>query len=217
MFRDREDAGIRLALKLMKFKNENPLIIALPRGGVPVGYEIAKGLEAELDIIIVRKLGAPYNPELAVGALVEGEPPQVVRNENIIEYLGVTEEFLQESIKQQNEEIVRRQKLYREGKVITNPEDRTVILVDDGIATGATMKVALKGIKAKKPEKIIVAVPVGPPDVIHSLREEADEVICLNMPQYLYAIGEHYEDFSQTTDEEVVVLLSAAKKFVKAK
>lgn len=217
MYKNREDAGMRLALKLMDYKDENPLVIALPRGGVPVGYVIAKMLEAELDIIIVRKLGAPYNPELAIGAVVEGEPPQVVRNESIIEYLGVTREFIQDSIDAQNQEITRRQKLYREGRVVSSPANRTVILVDDGIATGATMKVAIKGIKAKNPKRLIVAVPVGPSDVIASLKEDADEVICLSVPAYMYAIGEHYQNFSQTTDEEVIALLSSAKKFVKAK
>lgn len=216
MFDDREDAGNKLAKRLAKYKGKNPLIIALPRGGVPVAYIIAQELNAELDVIIVRKLGAPGNPELGIGALVEGNPPQKILNEGIIFHLGVTDDFIDEESEEQSIEILRRATVYRGGRGLADMSGRTVIVVDDGIATGATIKAAIKGIRTQNPDKIIVAVPVAPPDVLYALQDLAEEVICVEKPEFLYAIGAYYRDFDQVTDDEVVFMLEEARKFVKA-
>lgn len=216
MFRDREDAGNQLAEKLSEYRGQNPLVIALPRGGVPVAYVVAKSLGAELDVIIVRKLGAPGNPELGIGALVEGNPPQRILNEGIIFHLGVPDDFIEEETEDQKREIERRSRVYRGGRQIADMSGRTVIVVDDGIATGATIKAALKGIKAANPDRIVVAVPVAPPDVLYALEEMADDVVCVERPEFLYAIGAYYRDFEQVTDSEVIGMLEEARKFIKA-
>lgn len=215
LFNDREDAGNQLADKLLKYKDQNPLIIALPRGGVPVAYVISEALSAELDVIIVRKLGAPGNPELGIGALVEGNPPQKILNEGIIFHLGVTDDFIDRESEEQNKEILRRATVYRGGRGLADMSGRTVIVVDDGIATGATIKAALKGIKAQNPDKIIVAVPVAPPDILYALTEIADEVICVERPEFLYAIGAYYRNFDQVTDDEVIYMLEQSRKPLK--
>lgn len=213
MFKNRQEAAVVLAEKLLKYKDEEPVIIALPRGGVPVGYEIARKLKAKLDIIIVRKLGAPGNEELAIGALVEAKEPQALFNDEIVRMLGVSQEYIDKAIARQTQEIQRRQNLYRHGETITDVNGRVVIIVDDGIATGATMRSAIKALRSRKPKKIVVAVPVAPADTIEVIKREADEVVVLQVPEIFYAVGAHYEDFAQTTDEEVVVLLRLARDF----
>lgn len=213
MFKDRVDAGERLAdavARLGPFKN--PIVLALPRGGVPVGYRVAKRIHAPLDVIIVRKLGAPFNEEFAIGALVEGEPERVVLNEEAIYRLGVDRAYLDRVIAKEREELHRRQRLYR-GTVnpLKSLEGKTVILVDDGIATGYTIKAAIAAIKEQNPARIVVAVPVAPADVIPELRRIADDVVVLEVPEPFWAVGAHYERFDQTSDEEVIELLNEMK------
>jgi putative phosphoribosyl transferase len=210
MFIDRKDAGQQLAGALEKMHLEAPVVLALPRGGVPVGFEVASRLKAPLDIMVVRKLGAPGQPELGLGAMVDGDNPQSVLNEEIIRELEVSPEYLRREIDSELKEIRRRQDLYRKGRPSIEVAGRTAIVVDDGIATGGSIRAALRGVRRKAPAKLVLAVPLAPPDTIESLRPEADEIVCLETPALFYAIGEFYEDFSQTTDKEVIDLLDAA-------
>jgi putative phosphoribosyl transferase len=212
MFYDRRQAGKRLAEKLLRYKDEQPVILALPRGGVPVAFEVAMKLRAPLDIVIVRKLGAPGQKELAIGALVEAKKPLVFLNNYIMNALQVNESYLEEEIANKTEEMKRRQKMYRGEEQRTPLKNKTVIVVDDGIATGASMRAALMGLRADEPKKIILAVPVAPPDIIEELEQLVDEVVCLETPAIFFAVGEHYTDFSQTTDDEVIALLDEAKE-----
>lgn len=212
MFSDRKEAGRELAAALMKFKSEAPVVLAIPRGGVPVGYEVALALQAPLDIIVARKLGAPGQHELGLGAIVDGDHPQSVLNEDIIRELGVSTQYIQKEIESELKEIRRRQTAYRKGRAAVQVAGRTVIVVDDGIATGGSIRAALRGVKRMSPKKVILAVPVAPSDTIESLRPEADEIICLDTPLYFMAIGEFYEDFSQTSDEEVIELLEMSAR-----
>jgi putative phosphoribosyl transferase len=214
MFHDRKEAGQRLAEELLRYKHELPVIIALPRGGVPVAFEVAKKLHAPLDIVIVRKLGAPGQKELAIGALVEGKKPLVFLNNYIMTSLRVSESYLKEEITIETEEMRRRQKMYRGEEQRVQLKDRTVIIVDDGIATGASMKAALMGLKADEPKKIILAVPVAPADIINEMEQIVDEVVCLKTPTLFFAVGKHYADFSQTTDDEVINLLDEARELL---
>ncbi|WP_353662515.1 phosphoribosyltransferase [Hydrogenimonas sp. SS33] len=214
MFKDRVEAGERLADAVEALGPfDDPIVLALPRGGVPVGYEVAKRIGAPLDVIIVRKLGAPFNPEFAIGALVEGEPERVVLNEEAVYRLGVGKAYLDQVIAKEREEMHRRQARYRgEANPLENLEGKTVILVDDGIATGYTMKAALAAIREQRPRRIIVAVPVAPLDVLPEMKRLADEVVVLETPEPFWAVGAHYERFDQTSDEEVIELLQKAKK-----
>jgi len=194
----------------MRFKLESPVVLAIPRGGVPVGFEVALALQAPLDIIVARKLGAPGQHELGLGAIVDGDHPQSVLNEDIIRELGVSAQYLQKEIETELKEIRRRQAAYRKGRPPVAVAGRAVIVVDDGIATGGSIRAALRGVKRMAPKKVVLAVPVAPSDTIESLRSEADEIVCLDTPEYFMAIGEFYEDFSQTNDDEVIELLEAA-------
>jgi putative phosphoribosyl transferase len=206
MFRNRSEAGSRLAGRLDRYKERNDVIVlALPRGGVVTGYEIARAIGAPLDVLIVRKIGFPYQPELAAGAVAE--TGSVVLNRDIMSMGGLSEEALKPEIERQKEEIARRIVLYRSGGKLSNLRGKTVILVDDGVATGATMKAAIAALKQEHVAKLIVALPVGPPETIEVLRRMVDELICLETPLYFMAVGAHYGDFTQVTDEEVVKLL----------
>jgi len=180
-------------------------VLALPRGGVVTGYEIARAIGAPLDVLIVRKIGFPYQPELAAGAVAE--TGSVVLNRDIIAMGGLSEEALKPEIDRQKEEIARRVVLYRAGRKLSNLTGKTVILVDDGVATGATMKAAITALKKEHIAKLVVALPVGPPETVEVLRRMVDEFICLETPLYFMAVGAHYGDFTQVTDEEVVKLL----------
>jgi len=210
LFKDRQDAGRQLAEKLMKFKDETPIIIALPRGGVVTGYEVSKMLNAPLDVLISRKIGAPFQPELGIGAIA----PNNVRTLNLeaIKFLGISKDQIEEIIKRETIEMQRRLKLYRKNSPDLNLNEKTVILVDDGLATGVTAEAAIMSIRQMTPEKIIFAVPVSPPDTADKFREEVDEFICLHEPDDFYAVSAYYDDFSQVTDEEVILLLNLAKK-----
>ena len=210
MFANREEAGRKLGAKLMRFKDQNPCVLALPRGGVPVGLEIATMLGAPLDLIIVRKLGAPWQPELAIGAIVDGEKPQIVLNKSIISQLGISPAEIEAEKKRQLVEIERRRKTYLAGRPRVDIPHRTTIIVDDGIATGATVRAAILAIRALGPKKIVLAIPVAPRDTIAALKSEVDEVICLEAYDNFTAISPYYVDFRQIEDEEMHELLSRA-------
>lgn len=207
VFLNRSEAGRALAEKLEEHRARNPVIIALPRGGVPVGYEIAKAFDAPLDVVFVRKLGVPFQPELALGAVVDGETPEIVINEEIRHALELPESYLSEAIAIQLREIERRRRLYLGGRPSVAVDGRTAILVDDGIATGATMLAALRAIRRRQPAAVIVAAPVGPPDTIARLRTEADDVICVHVPPNMGGVGQFYRDFRQVDDATVAALL----------
>ncbi len=204
-FSDRVDAGKNLAKALSNFDSKNGLVLAIPRGGVVVGFEIAQALRLPLDVIIPHKLGAPYNPELAIGAITEDG--STVLDENLIAYLDVTRKYIFEESERQKIEIERRLGLYRQNLPSLDLKGKDVIVVDDGIATGSTMKAALLSVKNKGATTITVAIPVGPPSTIKELEKQANKVVCLYMPEYFQAIGQFYDDFSQTTDDEVIGLL----------
>jgi putative phosphoribosyl transferase len=204
-FSDRVEAGKRLAAALTDFKRKNAVVLAIPRGGVVVGYEIASELNLPLDVIIPRKIGAPNNPELAIGAMTEDGT--IILDRNLVSYLGVPESYIKEESERQKDEIERRLKMYRKNEPYPTLKGREVIVVDDGIATGSTMKAALASVKNRGAKTVIVAVPVGPPDTIKELKTLADRVVCLYMPEYFAAIGQFYSNFDQTNDAEVTELL----------
>jgi len=206
LFQDRQTAGRELAEKLLKYKGEDLLVLGVPRGGVIVAAEVAKALAAPLDVIISRKIGAPFNPELALGAVAPDGT--VLYDERLLDLLGLGRGDLQEQVSRQLEEIRRRLKLYRGDREISRYDGRTVIVVDDGIATGFTLRAALRSLRRHGPGKLVLAVPVAPPEVVDRLRHEVDEVICLETPEEFYAVGQFYKDFRQNTDEEVVAALA---------
>jgi len=208
LFTDRREAGRRLADALGRFREEEPLVIALPRGGVPVGFEIARALAAPLDILLVRKLGAPFNPEFGIGAIAEGGV-RFVRSEDA-ELVGVSGKELEAVVARESAELERRQRLYRgEGEPLP-VEGRTAILVDDGIATGGTAVAAAQALKARGAAKVILAVPVAPPGTEERLAGDFDEIVCLEQPHGFFGIGQFYVDFGQVGDEEVIDLLLAS-------
>ena len=211
-FADRTAAGRCLAHALLKFKSTNPLILALPRGGVPVAFEVALELDADLDLLLVRKLGAPGQPELGIGAVIDGENPQVVLNQDIVRHMALPEGYIHNEAHRQLREIERRREEYLGDATPAPIEGRTVIVVDDGIATGGTVRAALQALRKKNPVKLILAVPVAPRDALASLAGECDEVVCLARPEPFYAVGAHYSNFTQTSDEEVKRLLLAGAK-----
>ena len=207
-FRDRSDAGRRLAKALSSYKGRRPVVLALPRGGVPVAAEVAAALDAPLDLILVRKIGVPSQPELAMGAVVDGTAPIVVRNEDVIEFSGTTADEFDAACASQLAEIERRRQLYIGDRDRAEIAGQVVIVVDDGIATGATTRAALQAIRNRKPKELVLAVPVAPPDTITKLRGEVDALICLETPELFGAIGYFYRDFRQVSDREVVTILN---------
>jgi putative phosphoribosyl transferase len=212
-FADRAAAGRLLGQRLHALGLQPPLIVlALPRGGVPVGFEIAQALGAELDVLIVRKIGAPGQEELGIGAIVDGDHPVVVINDYVAAMVGADARYIEAVKQRQLAEVERRKLAYRGTAPDPVVSGRTVIVVDDGIATGGTMKAALRALRARAPARLILAVPLAPPDSIAELAGECDEIVCLLQPTPFYAIGGHYADFGQTSDEEVVRLLAAAKQ-----
>jgi putative phosphoribosyl transferase len=210
LFSDRGDAGRRLAEALDRFADEEPLVVALPRGGVPVGFEVAKALVAPLDIVLVRKLGAPFNPEYGIGAIAEGGVRFIRRAE--AELIGVSDEDLDEVVARESAELERRQRLYRGSEEPFPVEGRTVLLVDDGIATGGTAIAAGQALRARGAAKVVLAVPVAPPGTEERLAGEFDEVVCLEQPHGFFGIGQFYVDFGQVGDEDVIELLEAARE-----
>jgi predicted phosphoribosyltransferase len=210
-FGDRRQAGLSLAGKLKLYKgNPQTIILALPRGGVPVAYEVSMALELPLDVFIVRKLGSPGNPELAMGAIAQGGV--TILNMDIINSLNIKESALKNTSAIEEAEIERRHLLYRKGYPPQAITGKKIILIDDGLATGATMKAAVRALRKLEASMIIVAVPVAPRSTCEELAEEADDVVCYMIPDYFMAVGEWYEDFTQTTDEEVRQLLEKARE-----
>jgi len=207
-FENRRDAGRKLAGELSRRDFDNPLILALPRGGVPVAYEVAKALGAEMDLLFVKKLGAPGWPEYGIGAVVDGDSPQIVLTEEIVRQLKPGPEYVEAEMQRQLKEIARRRATYLGNSQPIEMEGRTVIIVDDGIATGGTVRAALKGVRKNKPRKIILAVPVAPSSALEELRDECDEIVCLSTPTPFGAVGSFYRDFDQTSDGEVVSLMA---------
>ena len=208
-FKDRRTAGRLLADALRTYaEREDLLVFALPRGGVPVGYEVAKELGAELDVLIVRKLGVPGQPEVAMGAISSGDA--LYLNEQILKFAEIGSREIEAVLERERRELARRESAYRGSRPTAKVEGRTVIVVDDGIATGASMRAALLALRGKKPEHIVVAVPVAPPDAREKFRDVADEYVCVLSPHSFQAVGEFYEDFSETQDAEVRALLADA-------
>jgi len=212
LFRDRFDAGRLLASKLRLFANRSDtVVLALPRGGVPVGFEVAKALHVPLDVFVVRKLGVPGREELAMGAIASGGI--CVLNEELVRALGIPYAAINAVAADEERELERREHLYREGRPAVAVQGRTVILVDDGLATGSSMRVAIMALKRKNPAQIVVTVPVGAPAACLEIESEVDQIICVASPEAFQSVGEWYRDFSQTSDEEVRDLLRQAGAF----
>jgi predicted phosphoribosyltransferase len=208
-FLNRTDAGRLLSEKLEKYAGRDGVIVlGLPRGGVPVAYEVAKRLRAPLDVFIVRKLGVPGFEELAAGAIASGGVR--VLNEDVVRAIPYASEAIEAVTARETAELQRREQTYRDGRAAPELRDKIAILVDDGLATGATMRAAVKALRQRGAAKIVVAVPVGPPDTCHEISKEADETICLSTPPFFQAVGQYYDDFSQTSDEDVRELLNRA-------
>ncbi|MCS7267968.1 MAG: phosphoribosyltransferase family protein [Geminicoccaceae bacterium] len=212
MFADRTDAGRRLAAALAHLAAQHPVVLALPRGGVPVGFEVAKALGAPLDVLLVRKIGAPFQPELAAAAVVDGPEPVLVRNEEVIRAYGIEDSWIRAEMKRELREIERRRKLYCGDRPPVPVRGRTAIVVDDGIATGTTVRAALRALAKLGPARRVLAVPVAPPDSLAALASEADEIVALEQPEWMGAVGQFYLDFTQTSDEEVIRLLAQAAR-----
>jgi putative phosphoribosyl transferase len=206
-FRDRREAGRVLAEELAAYRGKDGLLVlGLARGGVPVAWEVAAGLRAELDVFLVRKLGVPQWSELAMGALASGGV--VVMNDNVLSSLSISDEQVREVVDRETAELNRREQAYRGGRPVADPHGKTVIVVDDGIATGASMLAAVRALRASSPESIVVAVPVGPQSVCKLLAQEADDVVCATMPNDFEAVGQVFIDFHQVSDDEVRELLA---------
>jgi predicted phosphoribosyltransferase len=212
LFHDRSEAGRVLADKLASYADRpDLLVLALPRGGVPVAYEVAQALHAPLDVFLVRKLGLPGQEELAMGAIASGGTR--VLNEEVVSKLNVPEEVIDMVAAEEQQELSRRERDYRDGRTPPNVRGRTIILVDDGLATGSTMRAAVAALRQQGPARIVVAVPVGALETCGDLQHEADAVVCAQTPHPFYAVGAWYDNFSQTTDEEVRDLLARAVYF----
>lgn len=213
VFADRAEAGRLLARRLASHAWAPPVVVlALPRGGVPVALEVARTLHAPLDLLLVRKIGAPWQPELAVAAVVDGHPPQLVIDEETSAMTGADADYIEKEKARELREIERRRHVYLQGRAALPVAGATVIIVDDGIATGTTMRAAIKGLRLMKPGALVVAVPVAPADTVAALGADVDEVICLEQPAFFHAIGNHYADFHQVPDDEVVAALQAAAR-----
>ncbi|EKE01867.1 MAG: phosphoribosyltransferase [uncultured bacterium] len=210
IFQNRKEAGQKLAAVLTHYAAEKPIVLGMPRGGVVVAYEIAKFLKAPLDVIVTRKIGAPLHPEYAIGAIAPGDIS--VFNVEAVSSLGLDRTEIQTLVASEKKEMERRIKLYRENKSMLNLKDKVVIIVDDGVATGQTALVAIRSVRKMQPRKIVFVSGVCARDAAAMLRQEADEVVCLSLPGIFHAVGEWYYDFAQTTDEEVLQLLSQAEQ-----
>ena len=210
-FANRTEAGQALAERLLQLDLPRPVVVlALPRGGVPIGALVARALQAPLDLLLVRKIGAPWQPELAVAAVVDGDPPDVVHDEETQAACGVGHAYVQGELPPALKEIARRRTLYLRGRAPLPLQGATAVVVDDGIATGTTVRAALVALRRRQPARLVLAVPVAPADTVARLRGEVDTLVCLAQPEPFHAIGLHYRDFHQVGDEEVIAALDAA-------
>ncbi len=213
LFEDRRAAGRALAEALARYRESDPVVLALPRGGVPVGFEVARSLSAPLDLLIVRKIGAPGHPELGIGAVIDGNEPHLVLNDDVIRQVGAPAAYIEAEKRRQLAEIERRRQRYLGDRPAIPVAGRTAIVVDDGIATGGTVRAALRGIAGGNPARLVLAVPLAPADSLADLADDCDEVVCLATPEPFYAVGAHYRDFTQTEDDEVIRLLAEARSW----
>ncbi|MBN9035106.1 MAG: phosphoribosyltransferase [Rhizobiales bacterium] len=210
MFRDRTEAGKRLAAEVAALALRDPVVLALPRGGVPVAWEVAQALAAPLDLVIVRKVGAPGNPELAAASIVDGDPPDLVPNPEIVAAYGLDDADLRAMAAREQLELERRRRVYRAGRPPLPVAGRTAVLVDDGAATGTSMKAAVRAIRRRAPAAVVVALPVASSEAVAELSELADRVVCLDQPPHFEALGYHYGEFHQLRDAEVLDYLARA-------
>jgi putative phosphoribosyl transferase len=208
-YADRRQAGVELGTRLSHLKGRGDVVVlALPRGGVPVAYEVARALDAPLDVFLVRKLGLPGYPELAMGAIASGGVR--VLNDDVVSWYGIPDAAIEQVARQEQAELERRERAYRDNRAPLELRGRVVVLVDDGLATGSTMKAAVEAVRGGEPSRIVVAVPIGSPETCREFAAVADEIVCARAPDQFAAVGQGYRDFSQTTDEEVRALLSGA-------
>ncbi len=210
VFSSRVEAGRMLAAALSSYKGKDVVVLGIPRGRLPVAREVADALQAPLDIVVVRKLGAPGQPELGIGAVVDGDHPRAIFNQEVIESLGVEDDYINREIERQLKEIKRREIAYRGGEPPVALAGKTVIVVDDGIATGSSVRAALRGVRRAKPRQVILAVPVAPAETLEALRHDADKIVGLETPQDFYAVGQFYRDFHQVSDDEIKRILAAS-------
>ena len=210
LFEDRRDAGRRLAQALDRYRDSDPVVLALPRGGVPVGFEVAKALGAPLDVLIVRKIGAPGHPELGIGAVIDGSEPHLVLNDEVVRQVRPSARYIEDEKRRQLAEIERRRRRYVGNRPGIPVDNRTAIVVDDGIATGGTVRAALRGVASLHPARLVLAVPLAPADTLADLSGDCDDVVCLATPEPFYGVGQFYRDFRQTSDDEVRELLRRA-------
>lgn len=207
-FADRAEAGRVLADALKPLRLADPVVIALPRGGVPVAAQIARELGAPLDLLLVRKIGAPLQPELAVAAIVDGDPPDIVQDNALMAMTGASEDYVREVADDEQRENLRRREAYLQGRAPRPLEGRTAVLVDDGIATGTTVRAALRALRRRGPARLVLAVPVAPPEALALLSGEVDDIVCPRRPLNFHAVGVHYDDFHQVDDDEVRAALA---------
>jgi predicted phosphoribosyltransferase len=209
MFQDRVDGGQQLARALEGYREFHPMVVALPRGGVPVGYEVARALDADLDVIVVRKLGAPGNPEFAIGAIAPG-----IRevNRSVVDMYGIPERYIEDVIRREQAELARQERLYRSGRDPIQVAGRTVLVIDDGLATGATASAAVASIRTARPDRVIFGAPVCACDSANDLARKADGVVCVLRPRDFAAVSIWYRDFTPTTDHEVIECLNRAAR-----
>lgn len=211
IYEDRRDAGRALVPEIQGCALHDPIVLGLPRGGIPVAYEIAVAIDAPLDVLVVRKLGVPFQPELALGAIASGQVR--VLNEQLLEELpSIDESVIEEIVVRETEELERRENLYRGDRPYPELRDREVIVVDDGIATGATMRAAAEAVQSREPAKLLIAVPTASAQALRLLADTADQIICLDVPSPYFAVGNYYRNFGQTTDDEVRKLLHDARE-----